>query len=85
MKKYFIVSIAVAALFVGTMPLCAETGFNEMAKCVRSWGKGCGECGSTKAAAAPASSKKCCGMKTDTLGNKVPCGTNNSGKTRLGV
>ena len=84
MKKYFIISIAVAALFAGTMPVGAETGFNQMSKCIHNWGKGCGECSSAKTAA-PASTKKCCTKTTDTLGNKVDTGTNNSGKTRLGV
>ena len=87
MKKYFIISIAVAALFAGTMPVGAETGFNEMSKCIQSWGKGC--CGSgnakTAAAPAPAADKKCCCKKTDVLGNKVPCCTSNSGKVKLGM
>ena len=84
MKKYFIIGVAIAALFAGTMPAGAETGFNQMSKCIQNWGKGCGGCGSAKVAA-PASSKKCCCTKTDILGNKVDIGTNNSGKTRLGV
>lgn len=84
MKRYFIISIAAAALLAGTMPVSAETGFNQMSKCIQSWGKGGCECSSAKTAA-PAKTKKCCCTKTDTLGNKVPCGTDNSGKTRLGV
>ena len=81
MKKYFIISIAVAALFAGTMPVGAETPFNDMSKCIQGWGKGCG---GTKTAA-PACAKKCCCKKTDALGNKVDTRTNNSGKTRLGI
>ena len=78
MKRYFIISIAVAALLAGTMPVGAETGFNEMSKCIQGWGKGCGGCGTAKAvvaAPAPAKDKKCCCKKTDVLGNKVPCCT----------
>ena len=86
MRKYVFISIAVAALFAGTVPVGAETGFNQMSKCIQSWGKGCGECkGSQAQAAAPVKSKRCCVKTTDTLGNKVDTGTNNSGKTRLGV
>ena len=84
MKKYFIISIAVVALFAGTMPVGAETCFNEMSKCVQSWGKGCGKCGG-QGAAVPAKNKKCCCKKTDVLGNKTPGCTDNCGKTRLGV
>ena len=84
MKKYFIISIAVAALFAGTMPVGAETVFNESSKCIQSWGKGGKECKSSKApAATPKKAKPA--MTTDTLGNKIPVGTDNSGKTRLGV
>ena len=84
MKKYFIISIAVAALFAGTMPVGAETVFNDMSKCVKSWGKGCEACkGSKDQAATPKKVKPA--MTTDTLGNKIDTGTNNSGKTRLGV
>ena len=84
MKKYFIISIAVTALFAGIVPVSADSVFNDMSKDIQNWGKGCGGCASAKAAV-PATTKKCCKMKTDTLGNKVPCCTNNSGKTRLGV
>ena len=84
MKKYFIISIAVTALLAGTMPVSAETGFNQMSKCIQNWGKGCGGCKGSKAqAATPKKAKPA--MTTDTLGNKVPGGTDNSGKTRLGV
>ena len=84
MKRYFIISVAVVALFAGTIPVSADSAFNDMSKCIQSWGKGCGCCGGAKAAA-PATTKKCCCKKTDVLGNKVDTGTNNSGKTRLGV
>ena len=86
MKKYFIISIAVAALFAGTVPVSADSVFNDMSKCVKSWGKGCGECGGAakEAAAMPDKGKKCCCMKTDVLGNKVPCCTAKSGKVSIG-
>ena len=86
MKVYFVIAIVAVALVASTMPVSADSTFNDMSKCIQSWGKGCGECGSAKAAApAPVTGKKCCCKKTDTLGNKVDCCTNNSGKTRLGV
>ena len=84
MKKYFIISIAVAALFAGTVSVSADSVFNDMSKCVQGWGKGCKECKSSKAqAATPKKAKPA--MTTDTLGTKIDTGTNNSGKTRLGV
>ena len=84
MKKYFVISIAVAVLFAGTMPVGAETVFNKSSKCVQGWGKECKECKSSKApAVTPKKAKP--EMTTDTLGNKIPVGTDNSGKTRLGV
>jgi len=68
------------------MPVSAETTFNEMSKCVQSWGKGCcADSKGAKTAATPAGDKKCCCTETDALGNKVNTRTNNSGKTRLGV
>ena len=86
MKRYFIISIAVAALLAGTMPVGAETVFNQSSKCIQNWGKGCGGCSSAKAAApAPAKNKKCCCKKTDALGNTTPCCTSNSGKVKLGM
>ncbi len=84
MKKYFIISIAVAALFAGTMPVRAETGFNQMSKCIQNLGKGGGAC-AAKSEAAPAKAATKAVTTTDTLGNKIPVGTDNSGKTRLGV
>ncbi len=82
MKKYFILIIAVAVFCAMALPVCAETVFNGMSKCVKSWGKGC--CAGTGAnTAAPAKDKKRC-YKTDALGNKVSCMTDNSGQTRLG-
>ena len=84
MKKYFIISIAIAALFASTMPIGAETVFNKSSKCIQNWGKGCGECKASKTqAVTPKKAKPA--MTTDTLGNKIPVGTDNSGKTRLGV
>ncbi len=75
MKKYFVIVIAAVVFCALAMPACADTVFNDMSKCVKSWGKGCGECGGDKTAAAPASvpakGKKGCCMKTDVLGNKV--------------
>lgn len=84
MKKYFIAIIVVVAFVASTMPVHADTAFNDMSKCIKTWGKGCcGECGGTKAPAAT-TGKKGCACMTDALGNKVPCQTNNSGKTSLG-
>ena len=85
MKRSIIAIIAVAVFFAFTIPAGAESVFNDMSKCVQSWGKGCSGCGGTQAQAKEAApSKKCCCMKTDCMGNKVPCGTDNSGKTKLG-
>ena len=79
MKKYFVVIIVVLAFLATTMPSFADSAFNDMSKCIQGWGKGCTSCASTQAKEA-APCKKCCCMKTDALGNKVPCCTNNSGK-----
>ncbi|MFA6320314.1 MAG: hypothetical protein WCY36_00460 [Candidatus Omnitrophota bacterium] len=82
MSKYFIVVIAVLALIALSVPASAETVFNEASKCIMDWGKGCKPC-SKSAPAQPAATKPAC--MTDSLGNKVPCCTDNSGKTKLGT
>ena len=73
MKRCFVAIIAVAGLLVGTMPVSAETAFNEMASCVKSWGKGCEPCKSSGAAAT--TKKMGCTKCVDAIGNKVPTGT----------
>ena len=73
MKRYLVAFIAVAGLLVGTMPVCAETPFNGMASCVKSWGKGGEAC---KGSAAKETTKKtACTKAVDAIGNKVPTGT----------
>lgn len=86
MRKYIIVLIAVVALLASTMPVSAETAFNQMSTCIKSWGKGCGSGTSTTAAAPAAAATTTPKPKwtTDVLGNKVSTGTDNSGKTYLG-
>ncbi|MDD5428384.1 MAG: hypothetical protein PHI58_03995 [Candidatus Omnitrophica bacterium] len=84
MKKYFIVAIAVLALAALSIPASAETVFNEMSKCVKSWGKGCSEPCEPAATSAATPAPKAC-MKKDVLGNKIPGATDNSGKTKLGT
>ena len=83
MKKYVVVIIVVLAFLATTMPACADSAFNDMSKCIQGWGKGGTACGGSQAKAA-VPSKKCCCMKTDVLGNKVPCCTNNSRKVNPG-
>lgn len=82
MKKYFIVLTVLAAFFAGTMPVGAETIFNEMSKCVQNIGKGCCAPKAAEAKAAATSPKMV--KKTDVLGNKVSTETDNSGKVTLG-
>ena len=83
MKRCFVVIIAVAAFFAGAMPVSAETAFNEMSKCIQTWGKGCGE-GTKKSEGAKTTAAPKMTTKTDALWNKTPVGTDNSGKTMLG-
>ena len=80
MKKYFIALIAVAALIASTMPVSADTAFNDMSKCIKNWGKECKSGTSTAAKTMPKAKST-----TDTLGNKIPTSTDNSGKTKLGT
>ncbi|MDD5136483.1 MAG: hypothetical protein PHX20_03905 [Candidatus Omnitrophica bacterium] len=82
MKKYFIVLIALVFL-AATVPAFGETVFNEMAGCVKSIGKGCAPCAATSSGAQTGTVAKMA-KKTDVLGNKVSCMTDNSGKTQLG-
>ena len=86
MKKYFIVIIVVLAFLATTMPVCADSVFNDMSKCIKCWGKECKACAPCAAAPAKEAAKKaCCCKKTDVLGNKIDKCTNNSGKTLLGT
>lgn len=82
MRKYFIAVIVVLALVALSIPASAETVFNECSKCIMKWGKGCPPCGSTQAASAATPKAS---TATDVLGNKIPCATDNSGKTHLGT
>ncbi|MFA5144278.1 MAG: hypothetical protein WC522_08990 [Candidatus Omnitrophota bacterium] len=74
-------AVFAVAVFLGAVtPVFAETGFNEAAACVRSWGKGCpAKSGSAEAVVTPKAAKI-----TDALGNKVSTMTDNSGKSTLG-
>lgn len=83
MRKYVIAIIAVVALLASTMPVSADTAFNDMSKCVQSWGKGCGGSAST-AAATPAMTQPRPKTAVDAIGNVTPTATDNSGKTKLG-
>lgn len=79
MKKYVMILMAAAVLVAIAMPVRAETAFNEMSKCVQSWGKGCCEaCKGGKTAPKAMTA-------TDALGNKVSTVTDNSGKSKLGT
>jgi len=80
MRKYIIVLIAAVALLASTMPVSAETAFNDMSKCIQSWGKECAK-GTTSTAAATTPKPK---ATVDAIGNVIPTGTDNSGKTLLG-
>lgn len=80
MKKYFALVLVVAVICAFAIPACAETVFNDMSKCVQSWGKGCQPCTSKEApAAAPKIVKS-----VDAIGNQVSLVTDNSGKNMLG-
>lgn len=79
MRKYIIALIAVMALLAGTMPASADTMFNDMSKCIQSWGKECAPGTSTAAATQPKPK-----TSTDAIGNVTPTGTDNSGKILLG-
>jgi len=83
MKRYLVIFAAAAGLLIGAMPVSADTAFNEMAACVKSWGKCCETCkGGAKTAA-----KACCPKamtSVDALGNKTSTMTNNSGQIQLG-
>ncbi|GEM_PF-6472953 len=79
MRKYIIVLIAAAAFLVSTMPVSADTAFNDMSKCIQSWGKEGASAPSTTAATQPKPK-----TSTDAIGNVIPTGTDNSGKTLLG-
>jgi hypothetical protein len=78
MKKYFVIGLVVMAFIALTVPVGADTVFNEMSNCIK--GKGCGMC--QKKCEGSQTQAPMAGMckKTDVLGNKVPPCTDNSGK-----
>jgi hypothetical protein len=82
--RYFMVLIAVVALLAFAVPASAETCFNEMSKCIQTFGKGC--CGGSSAAKTECvkSSPKDV-VAVDALGNDVSLVTDNSGKSQLGI
>lgn len=81
MKRYLIVFAIVAAFIAPAFPVSAETVFNEMSGCIKTWGK-CG--GGSKAATTGVTAPRPT-VKTDVIGNKTPTVTDNSGKTQLGM
>ena len=81
MRKYVIAILAVVALVASTMPVSAETAFNDMSKCIQGWGK-CGASGTSTTAAAVTTPRP--KSAVDAIGNVTPTCTDNSGKTKLG-
>lgn len=84
MKRYFVVLVAVVALLASAMPASAETAFNEMSKCIKTWGKGCSGTGTSAGTSTAAVTRAKPKTSKDAIGNITPTGTDNSGKTLLG-
>lgn len=85
MGKYIVLAIVVLAFFIGTVPVKADTVFNDTSKWIQSWGKGCCTAAKEGTATAPA---KAMPMKPiyvkDALGNTVPTQTGDTGKALRG-
>lgn len=78
MIKGIALAIAIAFFFALTLPACADTVFNEAAKCIASWGKPCSSSASAKCA--PAVSKAAApSVVKDVLNNTVPTATMKEG------